>query len=332
MRPYEESDLAAIAALLTTAAAADGLDYVITEDRLRSDFESPGFDPQRHTVVADAPQIEGVPEAIPPGFGWLDIRDDEQGNERIYRLLVSVHPAARPLGLERAILGRLIDLARSNEARADTPDRAKTTVKAYVSAKQVSQLALYEQAGLRKVRTEWIMTRALGEPIEEPRSVKGVNIRGYRFPEDNERAYQAYINSFSDLFDFHPPSFEWWNHRTSAPFVRHELSWLAEVAEEPGKIAGFCICGINEAENRATGRKEGWINILGTIRGWRKKGLGRSLLLHGLHSLKNAGMNTALLGVDSESLTGANFLYESAGFQIHATGLKYQCALNEVQP
>ena len=99
---------------------------------------------------------------------------------------------------------------------------------------------------------------------------------------------------------------------------------------KPGLIAGFCLCSLYDEENKRVGRREGWIGELGTIRGWRRKGLGRALLLHGLHSLKSEGLDTALLGVDSESLTGAQHLYESVGFRIRDRELQYERPLDEV--
>src|SRR3712207_8299806 len=50
------------------------------------------------------------------------------------------------------------------------------------------------------------------------------------------------------------------------------------------------------------------------FRSYRKIGLGRALLLAGLHRLKADGMETAALGVDAENPTGALGLYESTGF------------------
>src|SRR5207247_1180897 len=161
--------------------------------------------------------------------------------------------------------------------------------------------------------------------------IEGVRILGYRRPADTAPRLEAFNNSFADMFDSHPSTQERWDFRMSRPFARLDLSWLAEIEAEPGKIAGFCICGINQEENEATGRNEGWIDLLGTIWGWRRKGLGRSLLLHGMHSLKSAGTDTALLGVDSESLTGAQRLYESVGFGVRYVWLQYACLLDEVQ-
>jgi ribosomal protein S18 acetylase RimI-like enzyme len=61
--------------------------------------------------------------------------------------------------------------------------------------------------------------------------------------------------------------------------------------------------------------QDGWIADLGTRRGFRKMGLGRAMLLTGLHQLRAKGMETALLGVDSENPSSAMGLYESVGFR-----------------
>ncbi len=120
------------------------------------------------------------------------------------------------------------------------------------------------------------------------------------------------------------------DHLVGSPDMKPELSWVAEVDDGPGAAAGFCLCEIKEDENEQTGRSEGWIALLGTIREWRGKGLGRSLLIRGLQSLKDAGLHTALLGVDSASPTGANRLYESAGFHVRDHEFAYKCELNEI--
>ena len=80
------------------------------------------------------------------------------------------------------------------------------------------------------------------------------------------------------------------------------------------EIAGLCLCDVNEEHIARIGRREGWVDILGVRRPYRHQCLGRALLLAGLRVLKEAGMESAALGVDAESLTGATRLYESVGF------------------
>ena len=148
------------------------------------------------------------------------------------------------------------------------------------------------------MRQFWTMARPLDLPIDEPALVEGINVRPYRRPDDNEEARKAFNDSFSDHWDHHPTPAEDWEFWTAQPDTRPELSWLAEIEDHPGTFAGFCIISINSEDNRKRGVQEGWIELLGTTRDWRRVGLGRALLLNGLCSLANAGMETALLGVD----------------------------------
>jgi ribosomal protein S18 acetylase RimI-like enzyme len=54
------------------------------------------------------------------------------------------------------------------------------------------------------------------------------------------------------------------------------------------------------------------------LRPWRRRGLGRALLLQAFAAFRERGLARAALGVDAESLTGANRLYESAGMHVAA--------------
>ncbi|NES22531.1 MAG: GNAT family N-acetyltransferase [Symploca sp. SIO3E6] len=67
--------------------------------------------------------------------------------------------------------------------------------------------------------------------------------------------------------------------------------------------------------NERTVSNEGWIDALGTRRGFRKRGLGRAMLLAGMQRLQAAGVDTVRLGVDSENPSGALRLYKSVGFR-----------------
>jgi len=256
--------------------------------------------------------------------------NDKEQAQRIYQFSLVVHPAARGMGLELVLAGRLMDMARALEADPGTEPASQVFVLTLVSDTNTSLRPVLEEIGLRGVRQGWIMERSLDEPIAEPRVIEGVNVRAYRGPEDNPAALQAYNNSFVDHFEFHPFGQEMWDYMIATPAMRPELSWLAEVDDQPGTIAGFCLCEIKDEDNKRRGRSEGWIALLGTVRGWRGKGLWRGVLLHGLHSLQSAGVNTALLGVESESLTGANRLYVSVGFRVREHETLSKCTLNEV--
>jgi mycothiol synthase len=330
IRPFVESDTTSVVHLFNAAWTADKIDSVYTEKDLRIRLASPNLDISRHVIVADGPKVEGVPEGTALGFGIVTPADDPAHDRRTYTLTVYAHPAAVPLGLEGGLLHKLLEITRAQEARDDIEPRGTVRLKATAYEKQKSLRVLWTGAGMSEVRQFWLMHRPLGEPIEEPKAVEGVIIRPYKRPDDNRPGVEAYNDSFIDHYDFRQESEAEWEFKASTPFFKPELSRMAEIEGSNGEIAGFCICAIFDQENKIKGRQEGWIALLGTRRSWRGKGLGRALLLHGLHALKAAGMQTAVLGVDTESLTGADRLYKSVGFYLHERTMHYECLLSDV--
>jgi mycothiol synthase len=327
IRLYREGDIPGIVALLNAANAVDRPGETISEEEMGRRLSMPLSDPPRQVILVQSATGGGAFQ----GYGRVQNYHDQEAGERIYQIGLRVHPAARDKGLERVIATRLIEMARANESSPDTAPAERVVVMAGAREEDTGIRAQFSAMGLPEVRQGWIMIRSLEEPVAEPQPVDGVVFRNYRRPEDNERTLHAYNNSFIDHFEFHALPQEMWDYIMDAPDTRVDLSWLAEVEPEPGTIAGFCICDVKSEDNARTGRSEGWIDMLGTVRGWRGKGLGRSLLLHGLRSLQSAGVKTALLGVDSESPTGANRLYESVGFTVRDHEIIYKLPLSEVK-
>jgi ribosomal protein S18 acetylase RimI-like enzyme len=52
--------------------------------------------------------------------------------------------------------------------------------------------------------------------------------------------------------------------------------------------------------------------------------MARAMLLQGIRQLKQAGMATALLGVDAQNLNHAQDLYISVGFRVTETHIAYE--------
>lgn len=331
IRPYLEDDNRAIVALVNAKDAAYKLQEGTSEADLRLSLESPRSDPARQIIIVEGQSVEGLPEGMIAGYGRLSYETDEEAGEQMYFPRVTVHPAVEGRGLERVILARLLEIAHEYQRTLPLPKINKTLLKAWTREEVAPMRALWEGVGMKMARQFWTMARPLHLPIDEPQVIEGVNIRNYRRPEDDEGARLSFNNSFSDHWDYHPAPPEDWTYWMGSPPTRPHLSWLAEVEAQPGSFGGFCIVAISDDDNKRHNRCEGWIEILGTTREWRRKGLGRALLLHGLHSLKSEGMDTAVLGVDSLSLTGANRLYESVGFRIRNRELAYECPLDEVK-
>jgi mycothiol synthase len=331
IRPFRDEDVAGITALSNSVYKHYKMPLQITEAELRARLSGPRTDPKRHYVVAAGPRRPGVPANMPLGYGGVHYQEDEAAGERIYFIRVLVDEAVEGVGLERALAARLLDIIRQQQADPGMKPLPRATVKAW-SFEHFSHIReLWSEIGLREVRQFWTMARPLNQPIDEPGVIEGATIRPYKYPQDNDGVRKAFDASFADHWDHHPTSPDDWEHWLKEPQARLDLSMLAEIDSEPGTFAGFCMIEIFEERNKLRGVAEGWIELLGTIRGWRRMGLGRVILLHGLHSLRSAGLDTALLGVDSESPTGANKLYESAGFRIRSREFSYACELEEVR-
>ena len=331
IRPYREGDIPAIVDLINAVDAAYKLREGTGVEDITVRFNSPRSEPLRQVILVDGPRLPGLPNGMLAGFGRVSYENDDTTNERMYYTNVSVHPAAEGKGLEQVIADRLLGIIREYESDPNMPRMEKAVLNAWTREEVTPMRALWESMGLKEVRWFWVMARNLHERIDEPQPIEGVNIRIYARPDDNRGAMQAFDSSFSDHWDHHPPTEEDWDYWTKQPTMRPDLSWLAEVESEPGTFGGFCVCAIFEEDNKRKSVCEGWIELLGTTRDWRRMGLGRSLLLHGLHSLREAGMDTALLGVDSESPTGANRLYESVGFRIRSREVAFKRPLEEVE-
>src|SRR5512141_26749 len=119
-RPYREGDGTLLAATITAGWRADGLDILMSTVEVEPELRRMDVDLKSGILVVEEPRPEGVPEGCVPGVGALGIREDPASGERIYQPRIVVHPAARPLGLERELARRLFAMAREHEARPDT--------------------------------------------------------------------------------------------------------------------------------------------------------------------------------------------------------------------
>ncbi|MFL5733665.1 MAG: GNAT family N-acetyltransferase [Chloroflexia bacterium] len=250
--------------------------------------------------------------------------------ERVYHVMLRAHPSARPQGLQHGIARHLVGMARELESEAGTQPADRVRVLTYVFDSQTSSVEAWEELGLRRVRTGWTMARGLLEPVEEEPAPEGVILRTYRYPEDNEQALQAFNSALANYYDFHPVSQSAWDREMGAPYSRPDLSWLAFSEGDRDRAIGVAGCQVNESQNEQAGRLEGWIEGIGVVPDFRGRGIGKALLSRCLQSLRDAGLETALADVDSES-TAAVGLFQGAGFAARSALMQYECALEEIR-
>jgi GNAT superfamily N-acetyltransferase len=177
-------------------------------------------------------------------------------------------------------------------------------------------LEALERRGFRLVRHAHRMKVDLVDPTPMPVWPKGVEVQSFR-PGDERAFYEAHQETFADSWEpIEEPYDEWAHWLLKPPAFVPELWFLAVEGSEP---AGFAICHPHAGDAEC-----GWVRILGVRRQWRRRGLGRALLLHSFAEFRRLGLRRAGLGVDAESLTGANRLYEQAGMHVAARFAIYE--------
>jgi ribosomal protein S18 acetylase RimI-like enzyme len=97
---------------------------------------------------------------------------------------------------------------------------------------------------------------------------------------------------------------------------RDESLW--KVAWTGDTIVGQVKPFINTDENAARGYRRGYTEFISTHREWRNRGIAGALLAMSLQELKDRGMTSAALGVDTNNPGGAFHLYTSLGFEVRS--------------
>jgi mycothiol synthase len=279
------SEAAAVASLLNSISTAHHGEAEVDADEILSWLREPNV----QLVVARRER-----ELVAYGdVGW------DERRPHVYWLDVRSLPGA-------GAAGRLID---ELERRAVRRTDAAVLVRGYVSAADREVAAELSRRGYRVVRHAFRMRRELGVALEDASLPQGMELRPYR-PEDEERVYEAAMDSFADHWDFARSSFEDWRRRqVERPGADTTLWQLAYDADE---LAGICLSRRYSTEQPTLG----WVDTLGVRPPWRRRGLGRALLLLAFRELERRGYEAVGLGVDGENTTGAVRLYERAGMHV----------------
>ncbi|MBL1178871.1 GNAT family N-acetyltransferase [Pantanalinema sp. GBBB05] len=304
-----EIDLPAIVELINTCNVIDQLDHVVTIAELQNDLDNPDPDP------VDELRLWTNAEGQLIGYSRLRVLPaTTTAQEGFFN--IKVHPEARYQGVEDQILAWAESTLRDLSRSLPVPLYLRTGARDI----QTEQITWLEQHGFSVVRCFYRMTRSLVDPIPAPQFPTGFTVRSL-LPEEVPVWVEMFNQTFIDHWNHHPMTVErrqrWLTHPTYDP----ELDQVAIAPD--GTFAAFCFSLIDQEDNRWTGRLDGWIGDLGTRRGFRRLGLGRAMLLTGMHQLKAKGMDTALLGVDAENPSGALKLYESEGFRQQWSNFAY---------
>ena len=178
----------------------------------------------------------------------------------------------------------------------------------WIDSKDKSRQEMLIQRGFHKVESpesqEVQHRRLLDEPLPEPPIIPDYIIRSQGDGlELLERCYASGLGFHDD--DIHAARENrdhpnWYHHIQSAPLYRRDLDMVAVASD--GSIASFCTIWFDDVTRTA------YIEPVATVPAHQRHGLGKAVILEGLHRLKHMGCKVAFVGGYSQA---ANALYFS---------------------
>ena len=245
----------------------------------------------------------------------VSVTQFEDANEgmRHYQMFGYVEPRWRRRGLGTALLprqeARLREIARGHE------QPAPPVLATWVDGPDAGARALVEANGYELVRTYHHMVRPDMDDILIPPLPEGIAIRSLR-RDELRRMWGAMSEAFRDHFggfDTSEAAFERW---AASPRMDPSLVFAAFDGDE---IAAGVQGVIMPDENEARGYLRGWTDPIFTRRRWRRRGLASACIGHTLVALRDRGMTSAQLGVDTQNPNDALSLYRKHRFESVAT-------------
>lgn len=224
-----------------------------------------------------------------------------------------------PAGLAGAVGAALGQLA------ARLADRGVTVIFAVdhpvESLRPLPELAA-DRAGLSQRRDLFQLRRPL--PITDDDQVRSgarpTEVRRFT-PDDGERWVRVNNRAFASHPDQGSETLETLNDRLAGSAADQAGFLLADDAERPGELAGFCWTVVHPAT--ADDPELGEIYVVGVDPDRQGEGWGPALVLAGLDHMAGRGVAHAMLYVD-ESNTAARKLYDRLEFAPHHRRRVYQ--------
>jgi len=308
IRPLADADIPSVVALINAADAQDGADEATSEAEFRDWIAQP-VDTGNHFV------------ALGPGgeiTGYGDVHY-QPGDEGAWGWVV-VHPAWRRQGIGGALAACVREQARH---------LGVLWIDYAVDIRLQEATHWLAHLGYEPVRT---YTRLRLQPevaVDRPLYPPGFQVRTFRQGQDEATVCLILNLSFADHHNANLISAEQMCHNVNQPGFDPAGLFLAETAA--GAVAGLCWCHINDAENARRGDQIGWINDLGVAPDYRRRHLGRALLLTGIEWLRQSGMQCVDLWVERGNRE-AQALYAAVGFQVDKTIVDYRHFLYGPRP
>jgi len=288
----------AVWAHIASVAYKDYEDFrSISVEEMQKLEKSPNFDASGMFIA----EFDGKPVGIVNAY--VDkFRKEKKGF--IWHL--GVLPEYRRHGFGKALAQKAIESLK---------ERGMEIAETALDSTRETCIRLFKDLGFKLIRSSSLMKMSLKEipfNIGENREVemRRLNVKS---EEDIILLTNLENECFKEHFNYRPSKIEETRHwLLENPWLQWQTHFFAQLE---GKPVGYIGMGIDEKYNREKKTLSGWINDIGVLKPFRRRGIGTALMLKALHELKNKGLENALLYVDDENPTKAIKLYEKVGFK-----------------
>jgi ribosomal protein S18 acetylase RimI-like enzyme len=315
LRPATAHDLEALCALHVRSEAHDRVPRVLTLEELHDELDD-------ETVVLETDvRVATVADEL-AGYVYTVHLPSDVRMERCY-VFAQVDPQFRGRGVGRTMLAWGVQRA-GDQLRNSTNDLPKYIRVDHYDYVQPAH-RLFASAGFTAIRWFEELLRPLTD-LPDRIAIDGIEIRPW--PEGRDEECRVVKNAaFEDHWGSTPTSAEKWAHIVRGSSGRPDLSFVA-VETATDRIVAVCVNQRYESDDELIGRRDGWIDVLGTVEGWRGRGLASALIVESLHAFARAGFTHASITVDGDSPTGAARLYRSLGFEQRQRTITHEIQVN----
>lgn len=312
-RTATEADIDGIHDVTVQVDRVDHPTWTTPRQDVADTFDLPHIDQSRDTILAFG--ADGRPVA----YGSAFLHPSRDGALTVH-LSGAVVPDLWRRGIGTQVFGWQV--ARALEQLADVaatiPEAAHWTAELTVFAEEsnAGHQRVVEAGGFTPQRWFATMLRDMADPVPDvapsaAAAAAGIRIVPFTHDRDDD-ARLARNDAFRDHWGSLPSQPASWAKFVGGEFLRPDLSRLAVDAD--GAIVAFCLASVNEDDWETLGATNSYIDLIGVVRRHRRQGLAPLVVSHTLRAIADAGLQKAVLDVDTASPTGADALYVGLGF------------------
>jgi mycothiol synthase len=304
IRPAKMDDRYTVLQLMQEQNEQDFGEALVSEKDLIATWQQPGFDLERDTwiVHTDNGQLAGYAVLL-------------QQNDTNFLPVVFLSQVNRCSEIGKLLIGKV-------ETRALRKTKCEKNVSFSTQVGDSNQALkhVFEASGYEIALSFLTMEIFLEELPKKSNLPADISIRDFVQGQDEWGTFQADEEASQDKSYHSTLQYEEWVKRMS--YGRKKIDptyWY--LACQQKEIVGVALNYLANESNT------GWIDHLGVRRQWRKRDIGKSLMIHSFRKFYQDGVKHIKLNVDSKSLTNATKLYESVGMR---TVQKYHVFNKEV--